>query len=139
MYDYHEYLARIKQKSDTPKRAVIREAECIGCTKCLRACPVDTIVGAAKQMHSVIASECTGCELCIEPCPVDCIDMVAVEKPIYDLFNVQKRFAAREKRASASTKIDKNPAEINTIAERKAYIAAAAARVKAKRLFKILD
>jgi electron transport complex protein RnfB len=56
--------------------AVIREAECIGCTKCIVACPVDAIIGAAKRMHTVIASECTGCDLCIEPCPVDCIDLV---------------------------------------------------------------
>lgn len=58
--------------------AFIREAECIGCTKCIQACPVDAILGAAKQMHTVIASECTGCDLCVEPCPVDCIDMLPV-------------------------------------------------------------
>ena len=56
--------------------AFIREDECIGCTKCIQACPVDAILGAAKQMHTVIASECTGCDLCLEPCPVDCIDMI---------------------------------------------------------------
>jgi Na+-translocating ferredoxin:NAD+ oxidoreductase subunit B len=59
--------------------ALIREAECIGCTKCIQACPVDAILGAAKQMHTVIAQECTGCDLCLEPCPVDCIDMVPVQ------------------------------------------------------------
>jgi electron transport complex protein RnfB len=57
--------------------AYIREDECIGCTKCLQACPVDAILGAAKQMHTVITSECTGCDLCLEPCPVDCIDMIS--------------------------------------------------------------
>ena len=56
--------------------AVIREDLCIGCTLCIQACPVDAILGAGKQMHTVIESECTGCELCVEPCPVDCIDMV---------------------------------------------------------------
>lgn len=56
--------------------AVIREPECIGCTLCLQACPVDAILGASKQMHTVIARECTGCELCVAPCPVDCIEMV---------------------------------------------------------------
>jgi len=55
--------------------AYIREAECIGCTKCIQACPVDAIVGTAKLMHTVIADECTGCDLCVEPCPVDCIEM----------------------------------------------------------------
>ncbi len=58
--------------------AVIREEECIGCTKCIQACPVDAILGAAKLMHTVIADECTGCDLCVEPCPVDCIDMVPI-------------------------------------------------------------
>lgn len=62
------------------KVAIIREDECIGCTKCIQACPVDAILGAAKQMHTVIESECTGCDLCVEPCPVDCIDMVPVEQ-----------------------------------------------------------
>jgi electron transport complex protein RnfB len=64
---------------EVKKVAFIREDECIGCTKCLQACPVDAILGAAKQMHTIIASECTGCDLCVEPCPVDCIDMIPVE------------------------------------------------------------
>jgi len=61
-----------------PQAAVIDEATCIGCTKCILACPVDAIVGASKRMHTVIASWCTGCELCIPPCPVDCIALVPV-------------------------------------------------------------
>jgi len=65
--------------AEKPKSyAFIREDECIGCTKCIQACPVDAILGAAKHMHTVIVSECTGCDLCVEPCPVDCIDMVPV-------------------------------------------------------------
>ena len=60
------------------KVAYIREDECIGCTKCIQACPVDAIVGAARLMHTVITDECTGCDLCVEPCPVDCIDMLPV-------------------------------------------------------------
>ncbi|MGV8844819.1 MAG: electron transport complex subunit RsxB [Pseudomonas sp.] len=55
--------------------AYIREAECIGCTKCIQACPVDAILGAAKLMHTVLIDECTGCDLCVAPCPVDCIEM----------------------------------------------------------------
>lgn len=65
---------------EQPKRvARIREAECIGCTLCIQACPVDAIVGAQQQMHSILADRCTGCDLCLPPCPVDCIDMIDVE------------------------------------------------------------
>ena len=59
-----------------PVLALIREAECIGCTKCIQACPVDAIIGAPRAMHTVLADLCTGCELCVPPCPVDCIDLV---------------------------------------------------------------
>ena len=59
------------------KAALIDEARCIGCTRCIDACPVDAIAGAQGFMHTVIAAYCTGCELCLPPCPVDCIDMVA--------------------------------------------------------------
>ncbi len=63
--------------SETPRKvAFIREAECIGCTKCIQACPVDAIIGAPKRMHTVIERDCTGCDLCVAPCPVDCIDML---------------------------------------------------------------
>lgn len=65
---------------DVKKVAYIREDECIGCTKCIQACPVDAIVGATRQMHTVIVDECTGCDLCVAPCPVDCIDMLPVKE-----------------------------------------------------------
>ena len=63
-------------------RAVIREDDCIGCTKCIPACPVDAIVGTGKHMHTIFTDLCTGCELCIAPCPVDCIDLVTVERTL---------------------------------------------------------
>lgn len=62
------------------KVAYIREDECIGCTKCIQACPVDAILGSGKLMHTVITDYCTGCDLCVAPCPVDCIDMLPVEQ-----------------------------------------------------------
>ena len=61
-----------------PSIAIIDEQQCIGCTLCIQACPVDAIVGAAKQMHTVVASECTGCELCLPPCPVEWIHMTPI-------------------------------------------------------------
>lgn len=64
-----------QQQQEVKTVAYIREPECIGCTKCIQACPVDAIVGASKQMHTVISDACTGCDLCVEPCPVDCIEM----------------------------------------------------------------
>ncbi|MGI2258353.1 electron transport complex subunit RsxB [Shewanella sp. GXUN23E] len=67
------------EEEPVKKVAYIREAECIGCTKCIQACPVDAIIGTGKMMHTVIAADCTGCDLCVEPCPVDCIDMLPVK------------------------------------------------------------
>ncbi len=66
----------------TEVRAMIREDDCIGCTKCIPACPVDAIVGTGKHMHTIFTDLCTGCELCIAPCPVDCIDLVTVERTL---------------------------------------------------------
>ena len=67
--------------AEKPKTvAFIDEQTCIGCTLCIQACPVDAILGAAKQMHTIIESECTGCDLCLPPCPVDCIEMVEIKE-----------------------------------------------------------
>lgn len=77
--------------------ALIDEQTCIGCTLCIQACPVDAIVGAAKQMHTVVAPLCTGCELCLAPCPVDCITMEAIPETVenwkwrYPVFEIRKQ------------------------------------------------
>lgn len=60
------------------KVAFIHEDMCIGCTKCIQACPVDAIVGGTKAVHTVIKDECTGCDLCVAPCPTSCIEMIPV-------------------------------------------------------------
>lgn len=70
------------------KVAIIHEEMCIGCTKCIAACPVDAIIGTNKAMHTVIADLCTGCELCVAPCPTDCIEMIKV-KPTAQSWNWQ--------------------------------------------------
>jgi Na+-translocating ferredoxin:NAD+ oxidoreductase subunit B len=79
--------------------ALIDEQLCIGCTLCIQACPVDAIVGAAKQMHTIVTELCTGCDLCVAPCPVDCIAMVEVTpgKTGWDAWSQQQADAARER------------------------------------------
>jgi electron transport complex protein RnfB len=84
-----------------PIVAVIDEDVCIGCTKCIQACPVDAIVGAAKRMHTVIADECTGCELCLPPCPVDCIALIPVAAAPLSRTRVLERATAARARFEA--------------------------------------
>lgn len=81
--------------------ARVIEAECIGCTKCIQACPVDAIVGAAKLMHSVLTDDCTGCELCVPACPVDCIVLEPMPVAQIDQAHAdvaRERFRRREAR-----------------------------------------
>lgn len=92
------YLDEALAITRAPSVAVIREAECIGCTKCIKACPVDAIIGSGKVMHAVIAHECTGCGLCVAPCPVDCIEMVTLPVAKYDKDLARKRFNAKQTR-----------------------------------------
>ena len=136
--------------------AVIDENTCIGCTFCIRACPVDAIIGAAKQMHTIITAECTGCELCIIPCPMDCISMVPAQQANFLDQKVKKKAAdhariryqfrlqrlARETQEQAKKLAQKamkkkqaNVATANNDARKKAIIQAAlkrAATVRAK-------
>lgn len=84
-----------------PKQvAFIVEEDCIGCVKCIAACPVDAILGAAKLMHTVIAAECTGCELCVAPCPVGCIVMKPLSSPLSpgQKLKAKRRYEARNLR-----------------------------------------
>ncbi|NCT66342.1 MAG: RnfABCDGE type electron transport complex subunit B [Rhodanobacteraceae bacterium] len=86
-----------------PIVALIDEDVCIGCTKCIQACPVDAIVGAAKRMHTVITAECTGCELCVPPCPVDCIALVPTAAQPLGRAEVLARAAQARRRFEART------------------------------------
>ena len=134
------------------KTARIVESECIGCTVCIRACPVDAIIGARRWMHAVLESECTGCGLCVEPCPVDCISMVpartgpvSVEAWLAERAPLaRRRFERRRVRESAldaaphrreqADRIDSvESLRTRTIEQRRADIAAAVARVAARR------
>ena len=93
--------------------AVIDEAVCIGCTLCIQACPVDAIIGAAKQMHAVVAELCTGCDLCVAPCPVDCIAMVEVTpgKTGWDAWSQQQAHAARARHDFRAARLQREKQE----------------------------
>lgn len=113
--------------------AVIRETECIGCTKCIQVCPVDAILGSSRKMHTVIADECIGCKLCLPPCPVDCIDLITVPIPSISsdarkekATQIKKRYLARQKR------LESKPDSIELEA-RKTYVRAAVARARKNR------
>jgi electron transport complex protein RnfB len=118
---------------------MIREDECIGCTKCIQACPTDAIIGSSKFMHSVITDACTGCGLCVIPCPVDCISLL----PISDRSEIEqqeneKRWDKRREQHDARVNREKVTAAdlqpLKTLTERKIEINDAVARVKAKKI-----
>jgi electron transport complex protein RnfB len=138
--DVDNLLESMAKKAKKPMIAFIREAECIGCTKCIQACPVDAIIGSAKQLHSILNSECTGCGLCVAPCPVDCIEMHPIEVPLYDIETAKQRYQtrnkrlAREQQKTASIKRTNiaNTNNINEKAMKKTTIFEAVARIKKK-------
>ena len=109
-----------------PAVALIDESRCIGCALCIKACPVDAIVGAAKLMHTVIATDCTGCELCVPPCPVDCIVMTPATPSDEDARRSAAQAAKKHFEARAA-----RLAQQRAIAEASAAQKAAAARKQA--------
>ena len=145
--DAAPYEAEVAATMRMPATAVIREAECIGCTKCIQACPVDAIVGAAKWMHSIVTQECTGCGLCVEPCPVDCIDWVTLPhlnagEMVYDPDLARARYAVKQVRLLQTEQLeaqhyrekkrltDSNKDSEADKAAKNAYILAAMARAQ---------
>lgn len=132
--------AALMARMQEPYVASIREEECIGCTKCVQACPVDAIYGAAKQMHVVLTAACTGCTLCVEPCPVDCITMVPVTTLVYDKKIARQAYEAKLARGDfkragmLSLHNQQKTADATTPSmQRKQLIAEAVARFKAKK------
>ena len=93
--------------------AFIDESLCIGCTLCIQACPVDAILGATKQMHTILPSLCTGCDLCVAPCPVDCISMMPVtgERTGWDAWTQPDADAARARHDFRSQRLQREREE----------------------------
>ncbi|WP_342219993.1 RnfABCDGE type electron transport complex subunit B [Rickettsiella endosymbiont of Miltochrista miniata] len=122
------------QKQEKPAlTAYIRESECIGCTKCIQACPVDAIIGAAKQLHVVLTQECTGCGLCLAPCPVDCIDMLSLSPPNYKPQQARQRYYAKKQRLELKQDQNNLTKNISLPNAQTAYIQAAIKRAKEKK------
>lgn len=103
-----------------PAVAVIDEAACIGCTLCIEACPVDAIVGAARLMHTVIASECIGCKLCLPPCPVDCIVMARTGQPLTQDERRERAAHTRMRHASRIARLRRERVELREISRENA-------------------
>lgn len=124
---------------ETPRQlAVIDEAWCIGCTLCLKACPVDAIVGGPKGMHTVIAAECTGCELCLPPCPVDCIALVPITGPRtgWNAWSAPQAVEARERYGWHVQRLQRDEqgrSEPQRAPDKRSVVAAALARARAER------
>lgn len=148
--DPEPYLEAAQHNTRMPALAVVREEECIGCTKCIQACPVDAIIGSAKLMHTILEHECTGCGLCVEPCPVDCIDMVTLPRLTgtefyYDPDLARARFNSKQVRliqdeqASQQRYREKRKLAINVLDQqddmraKQDYIMQAIHRVKVKK------
>ncbi len=110
--------------------ALIDEARCIGCTRCIDACPVDAIIGANGLMHTVVEPWCIGCKLCLPPCPVDCIDMV----PARGRWSAVLARAAQDRHAARSLRLARaRPApRAREPAERRAVLAAALERKRGR-------
>jgi Na+-translocating ferredoxin:NAD+ oxidoreductase subunit B len=135
--DASPYLADMAEKTKAKTLAYIREAECIGCMKCINVCPVDAILGSAKHMHTVIADECTGCDLCVPACPVDCIDLLNPASLLQDektkADHARKRFNAREQRLAQEKAVKKSLRLDDTVLNKRNYIQEAIERAKAKK------
>lgn len=139
-------LDRSRGEPGPRQLAVIREAECIGCTKCIQVCPTDAILGASRQMHSVISPECTGCALCLPACPVDCIDLLSpAGNPVISRSQAdywRQRYEQRQQRLQRTARERQQRREQRqradgpgqrSRADLQRDILAAVARVKAKR------
>ncbi|NBX85301.1 MAG: RnfABCDGE type electron transport complex subunit B [Gammaproteobacteria bacterium] len=136
--DWRCFVVEMEKQERLPQLAKIDEKMCIGCTKCIKACPVDAIIGASKHMHHIIEHECTGCGLCVEPCPMDCIEMVTLDAPQYHPDVARERYESKLKRLDEEQRLQqverlKNQQPHGTADSKIDYIQQALHRVKQKK------
>ena len=138
---YVPHLEKVQTQFKPPSLVQIDEALCIGCTKCIKACPVDAIIGTNKHMHSIISSECTGCDLCIPACPMDCIISTPKTAAQPDTGYLAERYAQQQQRQAQAQRDKTMRHQANklttqqrstTVAARKAAIQDMLKRVQSK-------
>jgi Na+-translocating ferredoxin:NAD+ oxidoreductase subunit B len=139
--DPKPYIPGMQETHRPAQVALIQQQACIGCTKCIQACPVDAIIGSSKKLHHIISWECTGCGLCIEPCPVDCIEMIEIEKPGYDKNLAKHRYEAKQMRQEEQARekqrqyLEKSRPNLQDKSSKIDYIKQALERVKHKKSY----
>jgi electron transport complex protein RnfB len=131
--DISSQLKEMEENTRAPTVAFIEESLCIGCTKCIQACPVDAIVGTKKQMHTVIQKDCTGCGLCLEPCPMDCIEFHPVHFSKEEKEKNALRWREQYERRQARLSKKSNPSSLPPSQDKKDYITAALERAALKK------
>ena len=130
--DAAPYRAEVQERYRLSSVSIIDEAYCIGCLKCIAACPVDAIVGGAKMMHTVLPDICTGCELCLLPCPTDCISMMTTPEKTVSAEDARYHYEAKNVRLQK--KLEAKKASVpDSITAQRDYIEAARLRVLAKK------
>ncbi len=135
-----ELEALLPDGATLPMLAQVDEDWCIGCIRCIKACPVDAILGSPRQMHVVLQGECIGCEHCVSACPVDCIAMLPrADNPVPEADMARRRYQARNQRLQREQEArrlrrGKVESGANSVAARQTAVAAALARVRGRRL-----
>lgn len=125
-----EHVKTVQTQYKGPSTVVIDEDICIGCTKCITACPTNAIIGAAKKMHTVLPTECTGCDLCIPACPVDCIYPHDLTRATYNKEHARARYQDKKDKIAASEQQERTAHLKNKLSSGSETVSARQAAIK---------